>query len=379
MVMVPCSVLGSDSINCGEVVVGKRLPDISDDLVVWIVQMRPEEIVRTGVLESLDRRGERGVVFAFRAHEILDAERVLRDVVWRGHWLAVSAEESTRVAKPKPTGSPSSSRSEIQETKEDIDDISLTTREHEWRQAKTALESITGQEPTLLVRWDKALDYVPQAELNLTDELEMATLLAMDTGSFRVLRVPPEVKMKPGIPLEVVMSPTQIRCFYARMTCDEVAEHEMFYRQCQVLRREYWKRVGVDLFKYRSISSMEDAALKIDEQAISPSQHFVEHNRERIEQALRRIRRGASLREVMVILYTLSDAEIQGDTEESIAREMQFSRTWSHYLGITIGWMLIFTGVRPVILRLVRKIHIWFQQKRKRSILARAMDIGKTL
>jgi hypothetical protein len=154
-----------------------------------------------------------------------------------------------------------------------------------------------------------------------------------DEGDGRVKTIWP----KEHLDIESMLETDHVRCAYNQLNCDFVAVGEVFRKLCQRLRKEYYIREQVDLFKFASRINpytgfddiLEKSARRANARSVTNS-NFVASNRLRVETAYKHlVSRSAiaeaPIKEVMYVLYSISDSILQ----DALAGKVDLARELS--------------------------------------------------
>lgn len=152
------------------------------------------------------------------------------------------------------------------------------------------------------------------------------------------------------------MDTEQIHCAFDRTSCDFVGRWEVFREQCRRFRIEFFTREEVDLFKFvprrqqkkqRRGRSSEEV---IGEDEPLGGDSFVDRNRFRVEKAYERVDSGSHLREVMLILFSYSDRQVESNLDRTLSSETRDYRVTTLnillYLAIAFLFLWMFITVR---------------------------------
>jgi len=277
------------------VVVGSSGVDGTENSMPIAVVSNLEPILSSGLLETLESEGKRAIFFLGR-EDFSYNEKAVRTIVSLGHHVGLSFLQGF----------------EEHDLRYEIEIARSIVTEQGFA------ESVTGKKPIFLL----------SPKLGISSTLVNAT---RSIGCFLVHSDSALVEarvdlLKPNfVSVESLLDSEQIHCAFDRTLCDFVGRSESFRKQCDRFRIEYYRREGIDLSKFapkrlRNLRPEEFEKALVAE-STPDEKSFLQRNRLRTQRAYDKIDEGRSLREIMTVMYGLSDEQIERDLDGALRAE----------------------------------------------------------
>jgi len=271
------------------------------DLVPLGLDVRINELEKSLLLDALDGAEVRAVFFFNREDLLLaEYESFLRNLVRRGHHLGLNA----------------------------IRDASLHQAEHfqsvlsrRIAEEQSFAESITGKDPIFL---SPPREGVSEGTANVSHTVGVFIVNWKLVSLDEALDL---VKNKKAGSAEAFMDAKQLHCAFDRTSCDFVGRWELYRKQCQDFRSMFYRREKIDLYKFvlknqRSLSMSKFMRLVSSDEPIG-NRSFLDRNRLRVQRAYERVDQGTHMKEIMLVLFSLSDDQVDNRLDESLRTEMR--------------------------------------------------------
>ncbi|KAJ8903652.1 hypothetical protein NDN08_004754 [Rhodosorus marinus] len=277
------------------VVVGSSGVDGTENLMPIAVVSSLEHILSNGLIEALEVERRQAIFFLGRA-DFSYNEKAVRDIVSRGHHVGLSFLQDF----------------EEHDLRYEIEIARSIVTEQGFA------ESVTGRKPIFLL----------SPKLGISSTLINAT---RSIGCFLVhsdsalVEARADILKPNSVSVESLLDSEQIHCAFDRTLCDFVGPRESFRKQCDRFRVEYYGREGIDLSKFVP-KRMQDLRPAEFEKALAAEsapdeKSFLKRNRLRTQRAYDKIDEGRSLREIMTVMYGLSDEQIENDLDGALRVE----------------------------------------------------------